>query len=146
MGNQLISKNTLFSTMTLEDVARARIVWFQDLSPEDQAKVQQAREEFKAEETKAERLQEVAATFGAADANQDGVLDKAEFTDFMGKLGQNAAARGVPHMSVDGVSDDVKEAVWAVFNGQTEGTDGVSMADFGAVSELIGAKIREMSQ
>ena len=91
-------------------------------------------------------MAEIAATFQAADANQDGVLDKAEFTDFMGKLGQNAAARGVPHMSVDGVSDDVKEAVWAVFNGQTEGTDGVSMADFGAVSEIIGAKIREMSQ
>ena len=64
----------------------------------------------------------------------------------MGKLGQNAAARGVPHMNVDDVSDDVKEAVWAVFNGQTAGTDGVSMADFGAVSEAIGAKIREMSQ
>ena len=48
--------------MTLEDVARARIAWFQSLSPEDQAKVQQAREEFKAEETKAERVAEVANT------------------------------------------------------------------------------------
>ena len=103
--------------MTLEDVARARIAWFQSLSPEDQAKVQQAREEFKAEETKAERLQEVATTFQAADTDSDGFLNKVEFKDFMVKLGQNAAARGTPHMTPESVDEATQEMVWALFNG-----------------------------
>ena len=49
-------------------------------------------------------------------------------------------------MSPDNVQEEMQEKVWALFNGQTEGTDGVSMADFAAVSEAIGAKIRELAQ
>lgn len=91
-----------------------------------------------------ERKVEFVATFGAADSNQDGLLDKAEFTDMMEKLAQNAGARGCPHMNVADVDEESKEAIWAFFNGQTEGTDGVSAMDFGVAAMAIAAKTREM--
>ena len=84
------------------------------------------------------------ASFQAADANADGVLSKEEMRDFVGKLGQNAGARGVPHMDAADVAEEVQEAVWGLYNGKTEGADGVSMADFGAVTEELGAKIRSL--
>ena len=62
----------------------------------------------------------------------------------MTKLGQNADARGVPHMNVEDVDEESQEAVWALFNGQTEGTDGVSIADFAGAFQAVAAKTVEM--
>ena len=78
------------------------------LSEEDRAKVTADREAASAEETKNERMAEMAATFGAADTNQDGVLNQEEFTDFMGKVKQNVNARGVPFAGQDEVTEDLR--------------------------------------
>ena len=125
-------------------LAQARLAWHATLSEEDSAKVIADRAALSDEATKAERMAEMAATFTAADTNNDGLLDRAEMSDFLAKLGQNAAARGVPHMSEADVTEDQKEAIWAYFNGLTEGTDGVSQGDFMAGSQAIAAKIREI--
>ena len=49
----------------------------------------------------------MAATFGAADTNQDGVLNMEEFVDFMAKMKQNSEARGVPMAGRDEVPEDL---------------------------------------
>ena len=59
-------------------------------------------------------------------------------------LGQNIAAKGVPHKNFSEYSDEEKAAAWAHFNGQTEGVAGVSPADFNTGIAAIGAKVREM--
>ena len=82
--------------MDITAFATKRMEWMATLSEEDKAKVLADRAAFSAEETKAERMGELAATFGAADTNQDGKLDRSEFEDFMGKLSQNSQARNVP--------------------------------------------------
>ena len=74
----------------LETVVQKRLAWFQSLSEEDQAKVRADKQAVADEAVKAERGAEMMATFQAADTNQDGVLDVAEFTDFMNKMSQNA--------------------------------------------------------
>ena len=125
-------------------LAQARLAWHATLSEEDSAKVIADRAALSDEATKAERMAEMAATFTAADTNSDGLLDRAEMADFLAKLGQNAAARGVPHMSEADITEEQKEAVWAYFNGLTGGTDGVSQADFMAGSQAIATKIREI--
>ena len=88
--------------------------------------------------------QRLPVTFQAADTNADGVLDKAEFTDFMGKMSENAKARGVPAMSEADVDDATKDSVWGFFNGQSEG-DGVKPADIGTAIMAIGARTRELT-
>ena len=128
----------------LETVVQKRLAWFQGLSEEDQGKVRADKQAVADEAVKAERAAEMMATFQAADTNQDGVLDMAEFTDFMGKMSQNAKARGVPAMSEEDVDDATKEAVWGLFNGESEG-DGVKPADIGAVIQKIGARTRELT-
>ena len=79
----------------LEQLTEIRVVWGRSLiklgwsrtNPADVLVIlQQEFENDVAEETKAERMQEFAATFGSADTNSDGLLDRAEFEDFMGKL------------------------------------------------------------
>ena len=90
-------------------------------------------------------MAEFAATFGSADTNSDGLLDRAEFEDFMVKLGQNSAARGVPHQPHADYSDEEKNAVYALFNAKNGDADGVSQADFFATMMEITAKIREMA-
>lgn len=82
--------------MDLATLAGKRLAWRATLSADEQAALEADRASFTNEETKAERMAEMAATFQAADTNQDGRLDRAEFEDFMTKLGQNSAARNVP--------------------------------------------------
>ena len=86
-------------------------------------------------------MAEMAATFQAADSNADGVLDRAEFEDFMQKMQQNANARGAPSVNADDLSDDFKEKMWAFYD--AEGAQaGVSMADFGTATQKIAAQIK----
>ena len=47
------------------------------------------------EEGKAAALQELEATFGMADTNQDGFLDHAEFAQFLEYHNGNLTSRGV---------------------------------------------------
>ena len=125
----------------LDAVVAQRMAWMASLSDDDKAKVRADREAGAAEENKAARTAEFVATFGAADANQDGRLDRAEFTDFMVKLGQNAAARDVPHQKPEDVTDEQKDQVWAYFN-SLSAEDGVAAADFGQAVAAIGAAIK----
>ena len=48
-----------------------------------------------------ERKAEFVATWQAADKNEDNLIQGAEFTNFMQKLNQNAAARGVPQQPAE---------------------------------------------
>ena len=125
----------------LADIAAWRMQWMASLSDDQKAAMQADRAKWAAEETKQALMQEMAATFQAADTNADGVLDRAEFEDFMQKMQQNAAARGAPSVSADDVSDDLKEKMWAFYD--AEGAQpGVSMADFGTATQKIAAHIK----
>ena len=73
--------------MDITALCNKRIAWKNGLSAEDLAKVQAEQAAWAAEETKADRMAEVATTFATADTNADGLLDRAEFEDFMTKLG-----------------------------------------------------------
>ena len=84
------------------------------------------------------------AAFLVADANQDGVLDKVELADFMSKLAQDAAERGVPHMSEANLTDSEKDLIWCYFNGLTPEAEGVSAQDFVAGMKTIEARILEL--
>ena len=83
-----------------------------------------------------------AATFQSADTNSDGLLDGAEFKDFMGKMAANATAAGIPTQGPDSVEEEMQGKVYAFFNAQTEGTDGISTADFFAGQQKVSAAIK----
>ena len=124
----------------LESLAGHRLAWHMALSEEDKAKVVTAH----SEENKEARMASFVATFQSSDTNGDGLLQKAEFADFFKKLSQNAGAAGVPHMTEADTTEEQREQVWEMYNSQTAGTDGVSMADFGAVTEIFKAKLAEL--
>ena len=69
----------------LEAIVEWRRSYMAGLSEEDRAKVTADREASREDPVKSERMAEMAATFGAADTNQDGVLNGEEFKDFMAK-------------------------------------------------------------
>ena len=129
----------------LTSLAQKRLDWRNSLSEEDKAKLVAEKNSWESEETKGERMAEFAATFGTADTNSDGLLDRAEFGDFMVKLGQNAQARGTPHQPDSDYSAEEKDGIYAIFNAKTEGADGVSQADFFAGMMEIGVKVRELA-
>jgi Ca2+-binding EF-hand superfamily protein len=97
------------------------------------------------EEAKAARTEELQATFGTADTNEDGVLNKEEFANFMQMVQQNAGARGVPTVNQDDVSDDMKEKLWSYYNSFTPNDGGVSMEDFLTATRNIIAKQAELA-
>ncbi len=129
----------------LDAIATMRLTWMAGLSAEDKAKLEAERASWADEAVKAEKMAELTATFGAADVNADGVLDMAEFTDFMGKIASNATARGVPTQGPDAVDDDMKAKVFAFYDAQDAGTPGVTVAEFlkgtAAVTAAIKAKM-----
>ena len=129
----------------VEMLAEKRLAWRNRLSAEDQAKLVAEKAAWAAEETKGERMAEFDAAFAAADTNSDGLLDRAEFEDFMTKLGLNAEARGCPHQPDTDYTADEKNAIYDLFNGKTAGADGVTTADFFAVMQDVGAKVQELS-
>ena len=129
--------------MDITAFATKRMEWMATLSEEDKAKVLADRAAFSAEETKAERMAEVAETFGAADTNQDGRLDRAEFEDFISKIGQNLQARNVPFHPQDQFSAEEKDGVYAIFNSKSA-EDGITMQEFSATMKDIQAKIAEL--
>ena len=96
-------------------LAQARANWMNSLGEEDKAKVAAHREEMKTnpEEHKAEFM----ATFQTADTNSNGVLEQAEFNNCMNMLGQNIAAKGVPHKMFSDYSAEEQAAAWEHFNG-----------------------------
>ena len=60
-------------------------------------------------------------------------------------MGQNAKARNVPIQEMEEYSVEEKDSIYAIFNANTEGADGVSSADFFAVMLKIGEKVRELN-
>ena len=114
----------------LAAVAAMRKEWNASLSDEQKAKAQEERAAWGNEESKAEKMAELAATFQAADVNNDSVLSEAEFVDFMTKISQNLTARGVPAQGPDGIDDDMKAKVYALYNSKTPDVDGISLQDF----------------
>ena len=79
------------------------------------------------EEKRAAFMKQMADTFTAADTNADGVLDLAEFKDFMQKLQANGEAAGY---HVPQPNDADMEARFGVFDRYNAETTGVSLPDF----------------
>ena len=102
-----------------------------------------SRAAFTSEEAQAERIAELAATFGSSDTNQDGRLDRAEFEDFMGKLAQNSQARNVPFQPHDQFSAEEKDGMYALFNGKSA-EDGITMDEFLTTVKEMQAKVSEL--
>ena len=125
-------------------LAGKRLAWKTSLSAEDQGKLAEEHKTWEAEETKAERMAEFGATFSSADTDADGKLNRAEFEDFITKLGQNAAARGVPHQPDSDYSAEEKDGIYALFDAQGP-EPGVTSADFFAVMTQIAGKVRELA-
>ena len=131
----------------LNEIAAMRLNWMASLSPEEQAAMGTERAAWEDDALKAERMAELEATFQAADTNSDGLLDRAEFEDFMSKVGQNVAARGVPHMSVDSVDAEMKDKVYAFFDAEDGNVgNGVSLVDFLTGTEKVGQAIMALRQ
>ena len=110
--------------MDIAWLAEKRLAWRNSLDEASRAALEAEHASWAVEETKAERLAEFNATFAAADTNNDGVLDRAEFEDFMLKMSQNSAARNIPFQSHDDYSAEEKDGVFALFdnfNGETQG-------------------------
>ena len=101
---------------------------------------------YRTEEGKAERTAEFGATFGSADTNQDGLLDRAEWDDFMSKLAANSAARDVPWPNDEAYPQELKDAVFELFNATTAGTEGISAADYHSTMGALMVKMLELSQ
>ena len=93
-----------------------RVTWYKSLSAEDTAKINAERAAYGDEAKRNERMAELTATFGAADVNQDGVLDLTEFNDFLSKLASTWSARGHPVDNPDNLTPEVKEKIFAYFN------------------------------
>ena len=129
----------------LNEIAAWRGNWIDSLSDEQKATLQADRAAYANEETKAERMAELAATFQTNDTNADGLLDRAEMEGFMRALKQNGEARGVPTMDTENVDDAMKDKAWAFYNSITADVEGVSMADFAAGTQQIGAAIKAMA-
>ena len=126
-------------------MAQKRIAWKANLSADDQQKLVDEHASWSAEETKAERMAEFAATFQSADTDADGFLNRAEFEDFVTKLGQNAAARGVPHQPQEDYSAEEKDGIFALFDAAGPEA-GVSSADFFTIMSQVAAKVRELAK
>ena len=86
--------------MDISFFAQKRLAWRNSLSDEDKNKLIEEKKTWEAEETKAERMAEFMATFTSSDTDNDGLLNRQEFEDFLTKLGQNAGARGVPNQDM----------------------------------------------
>ena len=135
-------KNKLLR-MDIAALCQKRIAWKGTLNAEQLAAFEAEKTAWTNEETKAERMAEFAATFGSSDTDADGRLNRAEFEDFMTKLGQNSAARNVPFQPHSDYSDEEKDGVFAIFNAKSEG-DGVTSEDFFGTMMEINAKMREL--
>ena len=97
----------------LNELVAFRITWFGGLSEEDRGKIAADRATWREEPTKSEREAEMAATFNAADTNQDGKLTFEEYVDFMDKVKQNCDARNVPFITRAEVPDDTQQKFYA---------------------------------
>ena len=64
----------------------------------------------------------------------------------MGKMAQNAVNREVPAQMPADVSEEFKDQVYAFFNCQTQGPNGISIADFFRGQEAIEAEMFSRTQ
>lgn len=125
----------------LQDIATWRVEWLSTLSDDEKAKLQADRAEWLAEETKAARMAEMAATFQTADTNADGVLNQAEFNSFLEMMQSNTIAKGVPAMNYADVEEAMKDKLFAFYDAVGE-APGVTLADFGAGMNQFAAAIK----
>ena len=75
------------------------------------------------EDAKTEVAMEIGATFQASCTNENGLLNEAQFTDFLSKIDANREAR------YGSVPKSDAAAMWPAFNATTADVDGVSIAD-----------------
>ena len=122
----------------LDALAAKRMAWMGSLSDEDKQKLVAEKGSWESEDTKAERMQEMQATFQAADTNEDGVLNQAEFVNFVNSMNSNLTARGVPNMGFDGDEDQW----YALYNAESGDQDGVTVANFFSCTKKLMAKAR----
>ena len=115
----------------LEEIVSERVAWIRTLA-EDQKAALHAEENRSTEED----LAELNETFGAADTNSDGFLDRAEFETFFGYMLRNYQARGTPVM--DGYNYDV---LFAFFN-HASPENGVSISDLTTSHKMVSDEVK----
>ena len=92
----------------LDAIATVRKNWMAGLTDEEKGKLAAMKASMADEATKAASMAETQATFQAADTNEDGLLQEAELMNFMKMMFQNMGAKGLPTMSEDLVTDELK--------------------------------------
>ena len=92
------------------------------------------------EEFKAAKMAEYTKMFADADANGDGVLDEAEYRNWMAAA--TAKGRSEGHYVDD--SEEKLQRTWALANRVTPGVEGISMSDMFAPMPLYHAKFNEL--
>ena len=80
--------------------------------------------------------QEINDTFAACDANNDGLLDRAEFAAFVTASNQNGVNRGLKNRET---TEEFMDMVYPAFNGFNEATDGVSKGEILTILQYLNA-------
>mmetsp|Transcript_550 Transcript_550/g.890 ORF Transcript_550/g.890 Transcript_550/m.890 type:complete len:87 (+) Transcript_550:92-352(+) len=77
-------------------IAQSRVTWLTSLLAEQREAVESLRAPYHAEETRDAKKAEHLAVFNECDANNDCLLDKAEFSVYLMKEHEKRTAQGVP--------------------------------------------------
>ena len=75
-------------------------------------------------------------TFAACDANDDGLLDRAEFAAFVTASNQNGVNRGLKNRET---TEEFMDMVYPAFNGFNEATEGVSKGEILTILQYLNA-------
>ena len=95
------------------------------------------------DEAKTEALANTTEAFREA-SNNSSLLNRAQFEEFLSKLEMNYEEKEVPCLKSAGLSDEIKDKTWTIFNGENEETDGVSLEDFFAVEKKLALQIQQL--
>ena len=94
------------------------------------------------EEAKAERMAQFTAVFNESDADGNGRLDAAEYATFWNKYAEIKLQKGEYTLT----DEAVRDRHYALANRITPGEEGISMADMGAMMQVMLPKTNELTQ
>uniref|UniRef100_A0A7S3I0U6 EF-hand domain-containing protein n=1 Tax=Favella ehrenbergii TaxID=182087 RepID=A0A7S3I0U6_9SPIT len=111
--------------------------WEASFTEEERAKGEQFEQELK---TSPEALQafmaQIDAAFTGADADQDGLLQRAEFKSFVETMNGCGVERGLKHRDT---TDEFIDKVFPCFNGFSAEVDGVSKNEILMILNMVNA-------
>mmetsp|Transcript_549 Transcript_549/g.887 ORF Transcript_549/g.887 Transcript_549/m.887 type:complete len:132 (+) Transcript_549:92-487(+) len=112
-------------------IAQSRVTWLTSLLAEQREAVESLRAPYHAEETRDAKKAEHLAVFNECDANNDGLLDKAEFSVYLMKEHEKRTAHGVPvQSSPSDMTAEQMDGFYGALNAYNPDTEGISFEDF----------------